>query len=572
MEDFDDDLDYELSQLDLSECYQECNTLSITDAPQVFDVDLDDTVSIARTKNHHRWQILSDSEDDQITILPTSRNTEVWFNPLGKQPSIIPYTECPGLKPFSLRSSMSAAKPAEFYSLLVPDSIFEYIAEETNRFALQTLNKSATKSYRMQKWIPTDCHEIKRFFGILIWMGIVKLPQLSLYWSTNKCFEQQFVKSIMSRNRFELILRMLHFANNEINHNKDDRLFKVRHLLDMLNANFKYHYTPNQEICVDESLIPFRGRVIFRQYNKNKRHKYGIKLFKLCSNPGYTVKVQVYVGKNYDSVNTTPTNVVLALCDDYLNKGHTVCTDNWYTSLDLARKLLAGQTHLIGTLRKNRRGLPQTVVQTKLKTGEFSAQESDDGITIMKWKDKRDVLLLSTKHSVSFKRITKKGKEKIKPKIVVDYNLAKSAVDLSDQMSSYTTPLRKTTKWPKRLAMELLLNTAIVNSYILYKLTTKKKLTVVQFRTALVDYLVKTECSESSASARPRRVKHELKKRQGLASACRKYCVRCYKENCAQFGRVHARNKTKRVVTYCGDCPNEPHYCINCFNLDHRYV
>ncbi|CAG5008195.1 unnamed protein product [Parnassius apollo] len=158
MEDFDDDLDYELSQLDLSEYNQECNTLSNSDTLQVFDVDLNETISIARTKNHHRWQILSDSEDDQIPILPPSRNTEVWFIPLGKQSSIIPYTECPGLKPFSLRSSMSSAKPAEFYLLLVPDSIFKYIAEETNRFALQTLNKSATKSYRMQKWMPTDCH------------------------------------------------------------------------------------------------------------------------------------------------------------------------------------------------------------------------------------------------------------------------------------------------------------------------------------------------------------------------------------------------------------------------------
>lgn len=111
-------------------------------------------------------------------------------------------------------------------------------------------------------------------------------------------------------------------------------------------------------------------------------------------------------------MNTTPTNVVLALCDDYLNKGHTVCKDNWYTSLDLARKLLSGQTHLIGTLKKNRRSLPQTVVQTKLKTGHVSAQENDEGITIMKWKDKRNVLLLSTKRSVSFRRITKKRKSK----------------------------------------------------------------------------------------------------------------------------------------------------------------
>lgn len=104
---------------------------------------------------------------------------------------------------------------------------------------------------------------------------------------------------------------------------------------------------------------------------------------------------------------------------------------------------------------------------------------------------------------------------------MIDYNHAKSSVDLSDQMSSYTSPLRKTTKWPKRLAIELLLNT--VNAYILHKLSTKKKLTVVQFRTALVDYFVNTGGPETTAPAKPRRVKHELKKRSGLASTWRKY-------------------------------------------------
>lgn len=104
MDEFDDDLDYELSQLDIPECFQECNTLSNSDALQVLDIDLDDTVSIPRTIKHNRRQIVSDSEDDQISILPALRSSELWFNPLGKQPSIIPYTEYPGLKPFSLRS------------------------------------------------------------------------------------------------------------------------------------------------------------------------------------------------------------------------------------------------------------------------------------------------------------------------------------------------------------------------------------------------------------------------------------------------------------------------------------
>lgn len=118
-------------------------------------------------------------------------------------------------------------------------------------------------------------------------------------------------------------------------------------------------------MCVDESMIPFRGRLSFRQYNKSKRHKYGIKLFKVCTNPGYRIKVQIYSGKNFDTVSNTPTKVVLSLCEELLNKGHTIATDNWYTSLELAYELLKKETHLVATIRKNRRHLPKKVVETK---------------------------------------------------------------------------------------------------------------------------------------------------------------------------------------------------------------
>lgn len=110
--------------------------------------------------------------------------------------------------------------------------------------------------------------------------------------------------------------------------------------------------------CVDESMVPFRGRLLFRQYNKQKRHKYGIKLFKLCTLPGYTFKINIYAGKQNEEINVTPQNVVKNLCQDLLNKGYSLYTDNWYTSVSLARELLKNETHLIGILRKNRRHFP----------------------------------------------------------------------------------------------------------------------------------------------------------------------------------------------------------------------
>ena len=84
-------------------------------------------------------------------------------------------------------------------------------------------------------------------------------------------------------------------------------------------------------------------------------------MFKLCTIPGYTYKIDVYAGKKFDTVNTTPTNV-MGLCQSPFNKGHTLFTENWYTSIDLAEKILVSDTHFVGTVRKNRKILLKDVI------------------------------------------------------------------------------------------------------------------------------------------------------------------------------------------------------------------
>lgn len=321
-------------------------------------------------------------------------------------------------------------------------------------------------------------------------------------------------------------------------------------------------------------MIPFRGRLSFRQYDKSKRHKYGIKLFKVCTNPGYTIKIQIYSGKNVDTVNNTPTKIVLSLCDELLNKGHTIATDNWYTSMELAYELLNKETHFLGTVRKNRRLLPKKVVETKkLQRGKFIAQENNDGITVLKWKDKRDVLMLSTKHTDTFTNVKVKGKDVRKPTVVIDYNKCKASVDMSDQMTAYSTPLRKTVKWYRKLAIELILNTAVVNAFIMCKETTKKEISIVQYKKQLVRYLTNSgrlETPELPTEIRPKRKKHELIKKTGPVRQTRRFCVACYKRNVEIMSRKDAKNKTKKVPTYCMQCESQPHYCLPCFNKEHR--
>ncbi|CAB3252681.1 unnamed protein product [Arctia plantaginis] len=128
----------------------------------------DEVLNIPRARK--RRIVLSDDEEDERGSSPGLSGhtpTTEWYQPRGKQPRLIPFTEIPGLKPYSLRNQLANGTPADFYSLLVTDHLFEDIAHQTNIFAQQNIDKGVTKDKsRLRLWTPTDKEEIKRFLGV----------------------------------------------------------------------------------------------------------------------------------------------------------------------------------------------------------------------------------------------------------------------------------------------------------------------------------------------------------------------------------------------------------------------
>lgn len=102
-----------------------------------------------------------------------------------------------------------------------------------------------------------------------------------------------------------------------------DRIDYTRFLLiHFFNNKAARLFTPGISMCVDEFLVPFRGRLVFRQYIFNKRHLFGVKLFKLCADVGYTCKLKVYAGKERAFKNSSVSEkVILHLVEKYLDKG-----------------------------------------------------------------------------------------------------------------------------------------------------------------------------------------------------------------------------------------------------------
>ena len=81
----------------------------------------------------------------------------------------------------------------------------------------------------------------------------MKKPKLAQFWSTNEMLETPFFGKKMSRNRFEIINKFLHFNDNLARDAEDpDRLYKLRPILDLLINIFKMNYVPDEHVSIDE--------------------------------------------------------------------------------------------------------------------------------------------------------------------------------------------------------------------------------------------------------------------------------------------------------------------------------
>jgi len=153
----------------------------------------------------------------------------------------------------------------------------------------------------------------------------------------------------MSRNRFQLIQKYLHFNDNNAAGTNEDRLYKIHTILDIVVNNFRTSYIPDREISLDESMLGWRGRLRFRVYKPGKITKYSILVQMVCeSSTGYICcNLQIYDGKCGPL-----TEMVGFLLEPYEGKGYHLYQDNYYNSVHQMNELLHHHRHHHLTSRK----------------------------------------------------------------------------------------------------------------------------------------------------------------------------------------------------------------------------
>jgi hypothetical protein len=327
------------------------------------------------------------------------------------------------------------------FSLMFNDSVIDTIVKYTNIRATGIIGIS---------WKTIDRIELQAFFGLLITVGINKqgIINYNEFWCP--LFGSQIFRACMSRNRFTAILRFIRFDDKSTRSSRrsKDKLAPIRDIWDMITKNLLKHYLPGDNLTIDEQLVPFRGRVSFRQYIPNKPDKYGIKIWWICdSKTSYPLYGIPYLGKEgpMRAVNLA-WKVVEELCEPFVRTNRNITFDNYFTSYDLANSLLSKGLTIVGTLRKNKTFIPSNFLPNTRREPFSNVFGFRKNMTLVSYvpKKNRAVLLLSTMHQSNHTDPSNSNKSEIN----LYYNSTKGGVDTLDQMAHAYSVKRKTNRWP----------------------------------------------------------------------------------------------------------------------------
>ncbi|XP_052855098.1 piggyBac transposable element-derived protein 3-like [Drosophila gunungcola] len=363
--------------------------------------------------------------------------------------------------------------PVEYFCSFFDNNVIDLITNQTNLYGLQ------------EHGIELQCtgDQIKRYIGILLYLGVIKVPQFKMAWS--KEYKLSAISDAMPRGKFEKIKQCLHFNDNTKQLKKGDlnydKLYKIRPLLDILKKSFGK--LPQEEHqSVDEQIIAYKGQSSYKQYNPAKPHKWGLKMCTRAGTSGLVYDFTLYVGEG-----TCP-NFGLGISSDvvlYLSKGlpkgkpFKLYFDNWFTSVSLLVALKENGIFATGTIRKNRISSCRLLSDAELKKrgrGSFDTKyEVNNNLICVKWFDNKSVQLLSSYEDHQpvgmCKRWSPKEKvyiDVVRPAIVGSYNKGMGGVDLADMLMELYKINHRSRKWYIRI-FYWCLGTSMTNAWLLYR-------------------------------------------------------------------------------------------------------
>lgn len=363
--------------------------------------------------------------------------------------------------PTASSDNIEIGSPYSYFQRYLPNEFFVDAAYYTNLYAQSKGNVSF-------KHCSVD--EMRIVFAHHIMMGVLKFPRVEMFYDTS--IGIKFFTENMARKRFFAIRNNLHLCDaSDRDKNCKDRLYKVRPVIDLVRKRL-LELPLEENLCVDEQIIPYKGKFAAKQYIKGKPCPWGIKVFFMCGKSGMPYDFIVYQGST-TSINEAWVKafgfgaaVVLHLSQRIPESevGHKLFFDNYFPSYQLFEVLKKKNIYAAGTIRINRFAKPRLPDEKEMKArGRGSSAEcisSDGSVIITRWYDNKVINLGSNFVGVREEDQAKRwDKEKAsyifikRPEVVRMYNESMGGVDLLDQMIQYYRINIRTVKWTLRVIM-----------------------------------------------------------------------------------------------------------------------
>ena len=293
----------------------------------------------------------------------------------------------------------------------------------------------------------------------------------------------------------------------------------------------------------------------------------------------------MYLG--HDSIprpNGLGWHVVMDMVDRFLDQGHHVYYDNFFSSVQLAQDLLKRNTYMASTIRMKRKAWPSDLsaaAARKMKKGDVELRQDGNMVATL-WKDKRVVSVFSTNSEAGMTKKERRApggkRDVLVPTPVANYNEGMGGVDLADQLSSYYTVGRPSIRWWRYLCWWLF-QVSMVNSYLLYRASMPvvngkpQAMRHIDFRWSVLRSLVQGNV------ARHRRAAPQAVSMKGISASNplehvnerlpgnKKNCVLCQQKNVRAPSGRGKKSVYGCLVCRVHLCPNtchqEYHQCLN---------
>jgi hypothetical protein len=150
--------------------------------------------------------------------------------------------------------------------MLCFESVIDFLVIETNRYYHQYLDRHDKTPNPLPDIMSP---EIVLFLVIMVQMGHNIHDRFRDYWKRTEQFFFLFYPNTMTRDHFLHVVCYMHFtdSDNEIDKNDENygRLWKIRQVFDVLNVAYSKFYNPSKHLAIDEVIVFFKGKVVFKQ-------------------------------------------------------------------------------------------------------------------------------------------------------------------------------------------------------------------------------------------------------------------------------------------------------------------